>query len=100
MGGMVVVKTTYSHTHVLENGRLVIHAHPYQKQNDTSPDKQHTHSPFQLVMIDILSLLYFAAISLFVFLLAGIPVIWSSRSMIPVEVPSVLQNGRSPPVFC
>ncbi|MBN2805271.1 MAG: hypothetical protein JXR22_01315 [Prolixibacteraceae bacterium] len=100
IGGMAMMKTTFTHTHVLENGELVIHAHPYQKQNDASPFKQHTHSSYQLAMIDNLGTMFILALSPLIILLAGMPVIWFVQGLMPAEVPAMFLKGRSPPTCC
>jgi len=42
------------HLHRLPNGQVVVHAHPYKKDN-TSPFQQHKHSAFEMFWLDHLA---------------------------------------------
>lgn len=97
IGGMTLIRTSYVHTHVLKNGRLVIHSHPYQKQNDSAPFKNHQHTPVQLAMIDASSLLFFMA-ALISFVQSNVTEIIRGKVQLMSAAPKVfLLIGRSPP---
>ncbi|MCG8699079.1 MAG: hypothetical protein MI922_13575 [Bacteroidales bacterium] len=40
----------YSHVHILENGTVLRHAHPYSKKSNL-PGNQHHHSDLELMLI-------------------------------------------------
>ncbi|HDR68646.1 MAG TPA: hypothetical protein ENN61_06290 [Bacteroidaceae bacterium] len=55
------------HTHILANGMVISHAHPYDKSNDSQPYKSHQHSNAELLFLgnqDILFLVVFVALTL------------------------------------
>ncbi len=49
----------YTHTHVLTDGTIVTHSHPFNKSDDSKPIKSHKHTITELVVLDNLSLLFF-----------------------------------------
>jgi len=58
----------FAHTHVDENGRIIVHTHPYQKEGQQSNAPNHTHSKiefailgliYQVLTLFTLSLLFF-----------------------------------------
>lgn len=63
-------KAMYSHAHILPDGKIVYHAHPYKKANDSAPFKQHKHTDAQLVALDSLNHVYLTINSTLVILLA------------------------------
>jgi uncharacterized membrane protein YqhA len=57
----------YAHAHVLYDGSIITHAHPYNKNQDSEQIKLHKHSLAELLLIDALSFLFFISLS-FVFI--------------------------------
>lgn len=58
----IVNKGIYTHTHQLSNGEIVIHAHPFNQQDDNTPIKSHHHTSFEylaLSAIDVFNLSVF-----------------------------------------
>lgn len=58
---------TNKHAHMLADGTIIQHAHPYQKSNDAAPFKKHHHSSWEYVLIDQVNtnlLVFLAAILL------------------------------------
>jgi hypothetical protein len=41
----------YTHSHKLNNGTIITHAHPFSKSSDTNPFKSHEHSPEELTFL-------------------------------------------------
>jgi len=91
--------TFYIHTHFLSNGKVVTHAHPYEKAADTQPVNSHHHTMDQLVSLANVELLFpvlFFAIALI------IP--FSQQAINELLVPvtgsaCVIQHkGRAPPL--
>ncbi len=42
---------TNKHYHLLPNGQMIVHAHPFSKNESNEAQKQHTHSSNQLFVI-------------------------------------------------
>ena len=52
-------KAIYSHTHY-SNGRIITHAHPYNKSDKSSRPISHQHSDYQYFQLDNLNTFSFA----------------------------------------
>ena len=58
----------YTHSHKLKDGTTVVHAHPYNSQNETG--KQHSHSNEELIVLQIFSQIFaFIIFILFILIL-------------------------------
>lgn len=56
------------HRHLLSNGQIVVHAHPFSKKNDNLPEKKHTHNSNELFVISQINNLFsFILLVAFVF---------------------------------
>ena len=44
----------FAHTHVDENGRIIVHAHPYQKEGQQSSAPKHTHSKSEFTLLAVI----------------------------------------------
>lgn len=59
---------TNQHRHLLPNGQMVVHAHPFSKNENNESQKQHTHNTNQLLFISLINNLFtFLLIVSFVF---------------------------------
>lgn len=92
-------KSIFQHAHVMPDGEIVYHAHPYNKSSDSAPFKQHKHTDAQLAVIDnfnaiILSILTVFSVLPFVRLIKH-AYIFSFVS----EYKQKHINGRAPPVI-
>lgn len=92
-------KVYYSHSHVLENGRVITHAHPYNKTSDATPYKSHHHSSEQFFFLDQPEILFlFIAVGLFSIIAAAFYLYFKRdihySSQVKIHLP-----GRSPPHF-
>ena len=47
----------YTHSHKLDDGTVITHAHPFSKSSDTDPYKSHEHSSEELTFLA--NLIYF-----------------------------------------
>lgn len=54
---IVANKTFYTHSHVLDDGTVITHAHPYDKGADNAPLKNHHHTTAELLLFNILNFL-------------------------------------------
>jgi uncharacterized membrane protein YwaF len=51
VASMVLViadKIVFTHSHILADGRVISHSHPYDKTNDSEPFKSHHHTQAEL----------------------------------------------------
>ena len=99
MSVMVINKGLYIHSHILNDGTIVFHAHPFNKSTDSNPIKTHHHTSNQLVSITHIQLLFILAIILFSIDLVVIKL----KSFLPVfrkyEYDFILfPQGRAPPL--
>lgn len=53
------------HSHMLSDGQMIVHAHPFSKSEGENPQKQHTHTANQLFVIAQINNLF--SLLLFVF---------------------------------
>jgi|GEM_PF-811002 len=95
----------YSHVHTDENGKIVVHAHPFQKNNPkTQAAPSHTHSRNEFIFLALIgyvhSLFTFLCL-LFLFLLKDesnpqsvFSILWIPASLLYGEI-----RRRGPPVF-
>ncbi len=49
---------TNQHRHLLPNGQIIVHAHPFTKNDGKVPQKQHTHNSNQLLFISLINNLF------------------------------------------
>ncbi len=98
MGIFIVNKGIYTHSHKLENGSVLTHAHPFNKSNDSSPHKSHHHSIFEFLFLENLNLIFFSAFVIISFY--GIFRIkhpnFNRNKIVPFSFLSLL-SGRAPP---
>ncbi len=52
MVALMINRVVYAHIHVLHNGSVVTHAHPFSKSPEGNPDSSHQHSNTELFLLD------------------------------------------------
>ena len=62
VGLFIVNNVLFLHTHKLANGRFIVHAHPYNKSQDSAPFKKHSHTSQEFFHIAHLQFLYFIGV--------------------------------------
>lgn len=63
VGGLILNSILFMHLHLLPDGEIIVHAHPFNKtQQAENPLQQHQHSKGQILFFDSLLLLFSAAI--------------------------------------
>ncbi len=91
-----------SHVHILSNGFVINHAHPFSDTADTnSPDPVNNHSDSEYIFLDQINLQYIMPI---LFILAFIFISVSKKTtlivheeqLVPLTVPIQIK-GRAPP---
>ena len=56
---MVSNRAFYLHSHKLVSGKVIVHAHPFNKSQDNQPFKVHHHSVHELFLLRHVELLFF-----------------------------------------
>lgn len=64
----VVNKVVFTHSHILIDGTVIVHAHPYDKTDKPGPVNNHTHTKNEFWLLSINNLL-FSSFSIFIFFL-------------------------------
>ncbi len=96
----VANKAVYTHTHVLANGIVITHAHPYNKTDSPGPVSNHTHTKNEYVQLAFISLL-FACFQVCVYFFVAsykVSLIRIKQSFIGCSANDIL-NNKSPPVL-
>ena len=77
----------YIHSHLLGDGTIVIHAHPFNKSGDKEPFKAHFHSDAHFSAIQHLSVLFFtvAAIAFLAIEVSGYFYFTARKRFLPKE---------------
>jgi len=57
------------HSHILPDGTVITHSHPYNKSDDTEPLKKHHHSNLELFVIGQSTLLLQVLFLVYIFLI-------------------------------
>lgn len=100
MTALLVNKAVYIHVHVLPDGSVVTHAHPFNKTADSPKGQSHHHSNLEFFMFQALEILILSSamvLSLMI-LSKGLEKSWFIQEYhIPALIP--LSPGRAPP-FC
>ena len=62
MGSLLLNQALYTHTHVMPDGSIVSHAHPFNKSQESEQGGSHQHSSLEYFLLQNLLLLFSAAI--------------------------------------
>jgi hypothetical protein len=99
MGMLIANKCIFTHTHILANGSVVTHSHPFDKPNDPKPYKTHNHTNAEFLSLDALDVLFPAV---FVALAFGL---FYRKARYPFQISLFLpapffntNKGRAPPI--
>jgi hypothetical protein len=100
MGLMLVNKSLYIHVHIMPDGSLSSHAHPFNRSGETAPDNSHSHSSLDYYFFQDLTILFLISLAGLLLLFVG-----SRHIRKPLEIPFLaagytpLLPGRAPPSF-
>ena len=95
---MLFNKAAYTHVHILPDGSLVTHAHPFSNQADGKKTTSHKHSSIEFFLLNLLEVLLLSALtaSLLIYSISTtrfrLPV---PGQLLPALVP--VTPGRAPP---
>jgi len=99
IGLLIINNVMFLHSHKLVNGNIVIHAHPYNKSNDSAPFKSHHHSKTELIYLTNLQLLFIFTLLSFIVLDVA-----KKKSYVVINQQfypqsfKILYQGRAPPL--
>lgn len=63
---LITNKAVYSHTHILEDGSIIVHAHPFDKSSEKNPLHRHHHPYYEY--LNLANLDFFnTSVELFIF---------------------------------
>jgi len=96
----IATRATYTHSHQLADGRVICHAHPYDKASDSKPFKSHHHTQTEILFLEQLANL-FVAVFLTVSLILVLREASYKKHFCNIVVPScvIALNDRAPPVL-
>lgn len=94
-------KTRYVHSHILDNGTVITHAHPYEKGGNDTPFPPHHHHNSQLLIFSMFSFLPLVFFS-FAFTLILKKTIFFRELKVRVHSSTCPRFilGRAPPCLC
>lgn len=99
MGVFIANKAVFLHVHILNDGRIIEHAHPYDTSSDSEPYKSHQHTKAELLFFQNLELL-FTVVFLILVLIAFV-----EKTKFSFSPPTkhtlgclILHKGRAPPI--
>ena len=93
----------FFHSHILSNGVVISHAHPFTEKTDSSaPFKSHKHTKYELVLINMVNnalfLLSFFLIAFSIFAIKSILFVIKQIG-VPQTPLYIFPLGRAPPVL-
>jgi len=98
MSILMVNRALYVHIHVLPDGSVVSHAHPFSKNTDTSNGKTHQHTSLEFFLLDQLEVLTLGISAIIVLKVLTNSINFHLRTpdrLLPSLVP--FSPGRAPP---
>ena len=61
---LIANKSLFTHTHILNDGTVIVHAHPYNKANSKDSAIPHSHTSIELHFLQVLSDLFVIAMGI------------------------------------
>ena len=98
MAALLVNKAVYIHVHVLPDGTLITHAHPFNKTSEPVKGQTHHHSSLEFFIFQGLELMMLTSMMALVLMKAigDLEKRWFTRE--PFTLGQIdLQPGRAPP---
>ena len=98
MGIILVNKSVYTHVHVLPDGSMTVHAHPFSKNAENNKGNCHQHSNLEFFLLDMMDVLFLSSIAVCTLKLFAQTAQFrtpAKASLFPSLVP--ISPGRAPP---
>ena len=100
IGLMIINKAVFLHSHILDDGTIVTHAHPSAGSEDSQPFKTHHHTKAAFFFYENLDLLFLSAVlSFFSFIRIHSVLVFYSPASDYTSIHLSQLSGRAPPVF-
>jgi hypothetical protein len=99
MALLMVNNAAFTHVHVIPDGSLAAHAHPFDRSGESSPGKAHHHSDLDYHIfqdLQVLCLLILTAIGLLK--LHQHSQVIRLPQHVTCSTPTTVRSGRAPPV--
>lgn len=98
MSFVLVNRALYIHIHVLPDGALVSHSHPFSKNTDDARGKAHQHSSLEVILLEHMEVLIISTSALIVLMTLSGSVLFRLRTEY-LHLPSLIlpTSGRAPP---
>lgn len=97
---MVINNAVFMHSHILADGSVVVHAHPYNKTNDSQPFKSHKHSKVAIVLYQQLHHFLAVFFAAFLIIMTISRFLFNQTCFLSIPKHFVgLKQGRAPPVI-
>ena len=62
MFGMLVNYALFTHAHVLYDGTIIAHAHPFSKSKESDQGRSHQHTALELFLLQNLQVIFFVTL--------------------------------------
>ena len=96
---LIANKAVFMHTHKLNDGTIIEHAHPFDKSTDSEPYKSHNHTKTELLFFQNLELFSLIVFLTFAFFTIDRKAIYSSFIQNGyIESCGYYYQGRAPPI--
>ena len=96
---LIVNNIVFLHVHKLPNGEIIVHAHPYNKSNDTEPIKNHTHSNREYLVLDQLKIYLLLHLYFFLFIFSNKILIFKNKIVYHGFDHDKFYKNKAPPYF-
>ncbi|MBA7519843.1 hypothetical protein ES705_11931 [subsurface metagenome] len=100
MAMLIANKAMFTHFHKNADGTFILHAHLYDRSNDSKPYKSHHHTKDELLFLQNLEILF-----LFVLLTSALLRFYRKAIYLTREISNntqtciILHKGRAPPIL-
>ncbi|MBL7972004.1 MAG: hypothetical protein JNL03_10835 [Prolixibacteraceae bacterium] len=97
-GLLIVNKVIFLHSHILTDGTIITHAHPYQTTDDSKPFKSHHHTQAAFSFFSNMQLLFCSAFAALFILTLHNKLTLAVSGLLPYTCYySSILKGRAPP---
>lgn len=95
----IINNSLYIHAHILSNGEIIYHAHPYDKTNDSEPFKSHHHTTADFLFLQHVNILFRPASTIFMMFIFSLKkILWGIKYLHLVSIFVLPEYGRAPPI--
>lgn len=100
MGMLIANKGLNLHSHKLDNGKIVMHSHPFNKNQDSNPFKSHQHTNIEFLVLENLGILFFLVfLTITLFALIRKKTFYDNNKKGKLKILPYSYPGRAPPLI-